>query len=112
MSKVLLRLFTTALALVLAAHIIPGISFTNWVSVLACAIVLGVLTVILRPILLILTLPITILTLGLFSFVINATLFWIAGSFVPGFTVDGFFAAFLGSVLVSLVQLITQKILT
>ena len=74
------------------------------------AVLLGVINMVVRPILVLLTLPLTILTLGLFLFVVNASLFWFVGSFVEGFVVEGFAAALLGSLIVSFVGWVTQKL--
>ncbi|PIS43332.1 hypothetical protein COT23_01855 [Candidatus Kaiserbacteria bacterium CG08_land_8_20_14_0_20_50_21] len=81
-----------ALAILIATYIVPGVSVTL-VGALIAAVVLGALNLFIRPILLILTLPINILTLGLFSLVINAVLVLLASYFVPGFLVDGFLTA-------------------
>ncbi len=108
--KIVLRVFITALGLLLAAYIIPGIAITTAVVAIIAAIILGLLNLIVKPILLLLTLPITIITLGLFTFVINAALFLFAAYFVEGFTVDGFVPALLGSVLVSIFSTIGNKI--
>ncbi|HEX6509284.1 MAG TPA: phage holin family protein [Chloroflexota bacterium] len=98
MLKLLLRLVLSALALVLIAKIVPGIH-TTFGAALFAAIVLGILNAVLRPIFIILTLPLTIITFGLFVFVINAILFAIAAWLVPHFTVHGFRAALVGSIL-------------
>lgn len=91
-----------AFILLLLAQFVPGITISNLYVALLAALVLGVLNAVVRPVLFILTLPITILTLGLFSFVINAALFLLAASFVSGFSVSGFLPALVGSAIVSL----------
>jgi putative membrane protein len=89
----------------------PGVHVNDFWSALFAAIILGLVNAILRPLLIILTLPATILTLGLFIFIINAFLFWLVAEIVKGFAVDGFMAALIGSILYSLVTLITSWLL-
>ena len=107
--KIILRILITAAALLIAAYLVPGISVTSLYAAVISAVVLGFLNMIVRPILLVLTFPITIVTLGLFTFVINAGLFLFAASFIQGFAVDGFWPALLGSVIVSVVSTIGNK---
>lgn len=102
----ILRLLFNALGLILIAEFIPGIMVDGLYSAIIAALVLGLLNAVVRPVLLILTLPITILTLGLFALVINGALFLFAASFIEGFSVDGFWYALLGSVLMSIVSTI------
>jgi putative membrane protein len=109
MSHLLARLIVTAFALVLVAEFLPGIEIDSAFTALVAALILGVVNAIIRPILVILTFPITILTLGLFIFVINALLFWFVASFIDGFTVTGFFPALLGSIIVSLISTFINK---
>lgn len=99
--KLITRLLLTAFVLLIVAEYIPGITVEGFYPALIAAIVLGLLNGIVRPILLILTFPITIITLGLFVFVINALLFWFAATFIDGFTVSTFWHALLGSLIVS-----------
>lgn len=101
MRNFLVRLALNALALLVIAHIVPGIA-VGAVSALVAALVLGAVNAVVRPILVVLTLPITVVTLGLFLLVINAAMFGLAALLVPGFTVHGFGAALVGSVLYSL----------
>ncbi|MBP6881554.1 MAG: phage holin family protein [Candidatus Pacebacteria bacterium] len=105
----ILRILFNALGLVLIAEFVKGITVTGFYPALIAAVVLGVLNSIIKPILLILTLPITIITLGLFAFVINAALFSFAASFIEGFAVENFWYAFLGSVLMSIVSTIGNR---
>jgi putative membrane protein len=98
MITVLLKWILSAVALVLVAHFVPGIH-VGFVAALLAAIVIGLINAVLRPILIILTLPITILTLGLFILIINAVLFWLAAAIVPHFTVRGWGAAIVGALL-------------
>ena len=109
MFTIVVRILITAFALILVAKFIPGITVTGLYPALIAALILGILNVLVRPILVILTLPITLLTLGLFIFVINALLFWFVASFVDGFRVDGFIPALLGSLIVSIVSSVINK---
>ena len=109
--KLILRILITALALLLCAHVVPGISVSNFAAAIIAALVLGLLNLIVKPILFILTLPITLLTLGLFTFVINAAVFLFAASLVPGFLVEGFIPALLGSIIVSLASSVGSHLL-
>lgn len=99
----LIHWIVTALAIGIAAYLIPGIEVTL-VGALVLAVVLGIINVFLKPIINLLTLPLNILTLGLFSLVVNALLIMLAGSFVPGFTVVGFWPAFFFGIVVALVS--------
>lgn len=102
--KFILRLLLSALAVVLLANILPGIYVsTFWIAVLV-ALVLSLLNFVVKPLLVILTLPVTIVTFGLFLLVINALIILMAGGLVSGFSVDGFWWALLFSLLLSLVQ--------
>jgi putative membrane protein len=96
--SLLIRWVLSAVALVIIAKLVPGIHVT-FASALGAAIVLGLLNALLRPVFVILTLPLTLITFGLFIFVINAILFAIAAWLIPGFTVHGFRAALVGSIL-------------
>jgi putative membrane protein len=104
MTHLIVRIIITAFALVLVAQFIPGIEIDGAWSAIVAALVLGLLNGLIRPILVILTLPITLLTLGLFIFVINAFLFWATASFIDGFTVTGFLPALIGSLIVSTIS--------
>ncbi len=107
--KLITRLLLTALVLLIVAEYIPGIEVTGFYAALIAAIILGLLNTIVRPILLILTFPITIVTLGLFVFVINAALFFFAATFIDGFTVASFWHALLGSLIVSAASTLLNK---
>ncbi|MCS1352218.1 phage holin family protein [Mechercharimyces sp. CAU 1602] len=104
------RLLLNGLAVFLAAQLISSISITGYGTAILVAIVLGLINTFIRPILKLFALPITILTLGLFTFVINALLFWLTGALVSGFEVDGFVAALLGSIVVSVIAWILEGI--
>jgi putative membrane protein len=97
------------LIIIVVAYLLPGIHVSNVIAALAIALVLAVLNFTIRPLLIILTLPLTILTLGLFLLVINALMILLASSIVPGFEVDGFWWAFLFSILISIVQLLVLR---
>lgn len=99
--KILARWLLLAAALLLVAHLYAGVSVASFGSALIAAFVLGLLNTLVRPLLVLLTLPVTLLTLGLFLFVINALMFWTAGSVLAGFHVDGFGAALIGSLIYS-----------
>ena len=107
--KIISRILVTALALLITAYLIPGIEVLGIYPAIIAALILGILNTIVKPILIILTLPITIVTLGLFMFVINAGLFIFAASFIDGFTVDGFWVALLGSLIVSVISSFGSK---
>jgi putative membrane protein len=111
MFHLVVRVVVTALALILAANVVPGISIGSFGVALIAALVLGILNVLVKPVLFILTLPITILTLGLFTFIVNALVFWLAAYFVTGFAVTGFLPALLGSLIVTAVSTVTHKVL-
>lgn len=104
------RLFIVALALLAAAAYIPGISVASPYTALIVALLLGLLNLVVYPILFVLTLPITIFTFGLFSFVLNAGLFWFVATFVEGFEVAGFIPAFFGALVVSIANWVGSKI--
>jgi len=109
--NLLIRLIVTAGIVMLLAHFLPGVSVSGFVAALIVAIVLGVLNVVVKPILIILTIPITIVTLGLFLFVINACIILLADKFVEGFGVNGFWTALLFSILLSISQSIAYSFL-
>jgi len=104
--KIVVRWLLLAAALLLVANIYPGVSVKTFGTAMIAALVLGLLNALLRPILVLLTLPVTLLTLGLFLFVINALMFYFAASMLCGFHVDGFGAALIGSILYSLCGLV------
>ncbi len=112
MTYILVRVLVNALALVLAAYVIPGIVVENVYIAVIAATILGLLNITVRPLLFLLTLPITFITLGLFAFIVNAVVFLFAASFIDGFEVDGFLPALLGSIFVSLVSAVGNKMLS
>ncbi len=107
---ILIKLLITSIAVYVAAYIIPGVEIDSFVSLLIVAIVLGVVNTFIKPILVILTFPLTILTLGIFLLLLNGILILLVGSIVPGFTVTSLFAAVLFSIVVSLVSSLLTKI--
>jgi putative membrane protein len=106
----IIRLLLNGLALFLAAQLVPGIEVKGFGTALLAALILGIVNTFIRPVLVFFTLPISFLTLGLFIFVINALLFWLVGSLVPGLEVDGFLSAFLGAIIVSLISWVLNGI--
>ena len=100
--KLIVRWLLLAAALLLVAHLYTGVQVASFGSAMIAALVLGLLNTLVRPLLVLLTLPVTLLTLGLFLFVINALMFWAAASILDGFSVTGFGAALIGSLIYSL----------
>jgi putative membrane protein len=96
--RLLLVWALNAVALLLVPYLIPGVHLESFFSALVAVAVLGLVNAVVRPIFILLTLPVTFLTLGLFLFVINALMFWFAGDVLSGFRVDGFFSALFGSI--------------
>ncbi len=109
--KLILKWLVLSATVVLAEHLIPGISVASLTVALIAGLVLGLINLIVKPVLTLLTLPINIITLGLFGIVLNALLFWAATYFVTGFVVTGFLAALLGSILVSIVLWLVHMLL-
>lgn len=102
----LLHLLLTAGALLIVARLVSGVFVGGFGSALIGALVLGLVNAVVRPIMIVLTLPLTILTLGLFLFVINALMLWLMAAIVPGIRIRGFGAALLGSLLLTLLNLL------
>jgi putative membrane protein len=100
--KLIVRWLLLAAALLLVAHLYSGVQVKSFGAAMIAALVLGLLNALLRPLLVLLTLPVTLLTLGLFLFVINAVMFYVAASLLDGFSVTGFAAALIGSLIYSL----------
>jgi putative membrane protein len=109
--KLILNWAMSALALLAVAYLVPSITIVSFWSALAAALVLGLVNAVLRPLFILLTLPVTLLTLGLFIFVINGLLFWFAGSLFSGFTVGGFWSGFFGAIVYSLISWTLASIL-
>ncbi|TAL77725.1 MAG: phage holin family protein [Burkholderiaceae bacterium] len=108
--ELLLIWILNAVALLIVAYILPGISVASFWSALIAALVLGLLNTLVKPILIILTLPITIVTLGLFLLVVNALVFWFAGSVLKGFHVNGFWWAMLGALIYSIISGLLSRV--
>jgi putative membrane protein len=100
-----------AVALLGVAYLLPSIQISDFGSAMLAALVIGLLNTLVRPLLVILTLPVTLLTLGLFYFVLNGLLFWWAGHMLDGFEVDGFVSAVLGAILYSVIAWVLSAIL-
>lgn len=113
MRHFLLTWLGTAIALLITAHLVPGFIVKTFVTALLAAIVLGLVNAIVRPILSILTLPINLITFGLFTFVINALTLWLASALTPGygFEIRGFLPALLGSIVLAIVSTIINYLL-
>jgi putative membrane protein len=101
--RLLLVWILNAIALLAVAYLYPGVQLQDWQAAAIAALVLGLVNTLVKPVLVILTLPVTIVTLGLFLLVLNALLFWAVASLVPGFHVSGFWAAMLGAILYSVI---------
>ena len=110
--RFLLRLLLNGIAIIVAAWFIPGVTLTGIVPALFAGAILGFVNALIRPILLLLTLPFTLITLGLFIFVVNAICFALTAAIVPGFEISGFFAALFGAIVVSLVSWVLNAMLT
>lgn len=109
--KLLLKWLLSAAALLFVAYVYGGVQVQSFGSALIAAFVIGLLNAVLRPVLVILTLPVTVVTVGLFLFVINALMFWAAAGVLDGFHVNGFMAALLGSLIYSALGLAIESAL-
>jgi putative membrane protein len=110
--KLIVHWLLSAAALLAVAYLYSGVAVTSFGAALLAAAVLGALNLVLRPVLILLTLPVTVLTLGLFLFVVNALMFWAAAGLLSGLDVRGFGAALLGSLIYSALQLAIEFVLT
>ena len=104
MIRLLVVWLINALALMAVAYLMPSIQVSSFGAALAAALVLGLVNAVIRPVLVLLTLPVTILTLGLFIFVLNGLLFWMVGSWLKGFEVAGFWPGVFGALIFSLIS--------
>lgn len=104
------KLILNSLALIIADALVSGFAVKGFFSAMLAALVLGVVNTLIKPVLIVLTLPITFFTLGLFIFIINGLAFWFASWFVPGFTVYGFWGAFWGAIITSIVSWILNGV--
>jgi putative membrane protein len=109
--KLIFRWLLSAAALLALAHLYGGVQVDSFTAAMVAALVIGLLNTIVRPVLVLLTLPVTVITLGLFLFVINALMFWAAGSMLAGFHVNGFGAALVGSLIYSLLGIVIDSAL-
>lgn len=110
--RFLVRLIVNAAAVFLAANLVPGIAVTGFGVALLAGLLLGFVNAIIKPILFVLTLPFTILTLGLFIFVVNAICLALVAWLVPGFTISGFWPALFGAIVISLVSWLLNAIVS
>ncbi|MBI5004174.1 phage holin family protein [Candidatus Kaiserbacteria bacterium] len=108
---VFLKYLGTVAAVVLTLSIVPGLSSADWVTTFLVALVWSVIVTVIKPVLKLLTLPITIITFGIFSFVLNALLFWAMTLIVPGFMVAGFWSALLGAIVLSILSWLIHQLL-
>jgi putative membrane protein len=99
-----INLIVSTIAVIISAYILPGVTVDNFLTAVVVAIVLGAMNMFIKPILVLLTLPLTILTLGLFTFVINALMVLLVSNLVPGFHVPGFLTALLFSLILSIIS--------
>lgn len=111
MLKLIVRWLLGASALLFVAYIYSGVQVTSFLSAMIAALVIGLLNAVLRPVLVVLTLPVTVVTLGLFLFIINALMFWAAAGVLEGFFVRGFLAALVGSLLYSALGVVIDSAL-
>ena len=109
MNKIIIKTINTALSVLIAAYLLEGVSIDNTITALFVAIVLGLLNTFIKPILIVLTIPFTIVTLGLFLIFINIIIVYWASEIVKGFKVDGWFSAFLFSLIVSFTSSLLEK---
>jgi putative membrane protein len=106
----LIKILVTSLAVLFSAYLLPGVAVANYTTAILVAIVIALLNTFLKPILVVLTIPVTVLTLGLFLLVINAFIILFASELVTGFTVDGFWWALLFSIILSVVTSLLESI--
>jgi putative membrane protein len=109
MTAFVIRWLVTTIAVLVAAHLVPGISYDGWGALLGASLLLGIINAFVRPILLLLSLPWIIITMGLFIFVINALVLLLVSKIVPAFQVAGFWSAFFGAIIISLVSWILSS---
>lgn len=108
--KILAHVIAAAAALIVLTRVVPGISVDGWYAAFVVALVWGLLGLTVRPVLGLLTLPINIITFGLFSFVLNALLFWFVASIIQGFAVAGFIPALIASAVLALVSYAVSRV--
>ena len=111
MAAFIIKVVIAAVALWLSAVIVPGIDYDGWVNLLLAGLLLGLVNAFVRPVVTILTLPVTILTLGLFLLVVNAAMIGLVGLLLPGFQVDGLWPAILAAIVTGVVSWVGQALL-
>jgi putative membrane protein len=109
--RILLVWLVNTLALLALPYVFPWVKVDSFLAALLAALALGLINTLIRPVLILLTLPVTVLTLGLFIFVINGLLFWWVGSFVDGFVVEGFWSGLFGAIVYSLISWLLSALL-
>ncbi len=109
--QIVIALALNALALMATTYVVPGFKVDNFTTALLAAVVLGVVNTFIRPILSFVTAPLNVVTLGLFSFVINAVMLFLVSSFVPGLMIDGWIPAILASIVLSVVSTVLNSVL-
>lgn len=110
MLKLIYKWILFAFALLLVAKVIPGIQLDGIKTALLVAIVIGLINIFIKPLIMLLALPINILTLGFFTLIVNALMLWLSAAIVAGFEINGFWAAFLGSISLSALSMIINKL--
>ncbi len=110
--KILIKWLLSAVALLIVAYVYGGVQVSSFGSAMIAALVIGLLNAVLRPVLVVLTLPVTILTVGLFLLVVNGLMFWAASGILSGFHVTGFWAAMLGALIYSLLGLVIDSLIS
>jgi len=108
--KIIVRILVIAVVILLIPKLISGISVASFYYALIAALAFGLVNLIIKPLIGLITLPINIITLGLFGLIVNAVLFWLVAAFVPGFEISNFVAAFLGALVVSVANWLVSKI--
>jgi putative membrane protein len=111
MVRFFLRALIAAIGLWIAAHLVPGVSYDNYVTLLIAGVLLGIVNALVRPVVFLLTLPITVVTLGLFLLVVNAAMIGLVAFFLKGFTVDGLVAGVLAAIITGAVSWIGQALI-
>jgi|SRR5579884_1559079 len=106
----LIRLIINAIVFYLIAIYVPGFHISGWTAAIIAAVIFGLVNAIIRPVVLLLSLPATILTLGLFVIIVNALMFWLTVWITPGFKVDGFMPALIGGIIMTIVSIITNHV--
>jgi putative membrane protein len=110
MKSFLLHLVLSAIAILIVAQVVGGVQVSGFGSALIGALILGFVNAFVRPVMILLTLPLTIVTLGLFLFVLNAFMLWLVAALVPGFQISGFGAALLGSLLLTVLNILIDRL--